>query len=159
MSYYTTVRCKCLVKAEYRQLLAGIINKMPTQISETKNSYIRQILTNGSRFGCFFQDNISGWQEVISEEPIPYFFCPITGEWHFHITINQQFDEIEEFLVRFNPRFLQRVYFLEIYDENSINHFLQERWDDYLITLVIIRDLIDEFGENWLKNIHLEGGF
>lgn len=156
MSYYTTIRCKCIVKQEYRQLIADIITKIPTQIAEINNDYIRQLLMNGSRFGCFFQDNMNGWHEAIAEDPVAYLFDVESGEWHFHVSINKESDEIEEFLVRFNPRFLESIYFLEIYDENSVTHFLEERWNNYLITSSFVDDLIDEFGKYWANNIHLE---
>lgn len=142
-----------MVKSEYRQLIAETITSVSyRRNTDIDDNYLQELLHDGSRFNLFFY-NRNKWYEALSEEEIPYSLNVYTGEWQFHVAINNAVDEIEEFLVRFNPRYLEKIEYLEIYDENSVEHFLTGRHDSYLLTNFFVQDFLNEFGMGWSKNI------
>lgn len=155
MSYYTTIRCKCIVKQEYRELVADTIALISHKLDrDIKDQYLKKILNDGSRFYHYFY-NKNKWYEKIEEDEMIYSFSVDTGVWQFHVAISNEVDEIEEFLVRFSPRYLEKIDYLEIYDENSVEHFLMGRHDSYLLTDFFVQDFRGEFGIGWSENIFL----
>lgn len=138
MSYYTTIRCKCIVKQRFREFIGQVINEISNEKEiQLEDKYLNDVLNDGSRFRLFFYDK-NKWYESIEEEEIVYSYDVSSGAWHFHVAINREEDEIEEFLVRFRPKYLEKIETLEIYDENSVEQYLQGRRDTYLITDFIL---------------------
>ena len=143
MSYYTTIRCKCVVKQGFRELIGQVVDEVSNgKELHLEDKYLKEVLSDGSRFRLFFYDK-NKWYEKIKEEEIAYSYNATSGEWHFHVAINREDGEIEEFLVRFKPIFLEEIELLEIYDENAVEQYLEGRRDSYLIT---------DFITYWIEN-------
>lgn len=152
MSMYTDVRCKCVVKEEYRTLIGDILKGKTSSHFLKEYEYIQRLLKS-TRFGAFFNTDNSSPMEEINEVAIPFLYDVQTGEWHFHTSINKEYDEVEKFLVYFNSKFLKKIFFFETYDEYSVDDFLDKKRDTYLTTDKLFRMCICDHGVRWMQNI------
>lgn len=128
MSVYTTIRCKCIVAKEYRELMAEVLENPYSNIM-FEDRVINTIMEAAIRFTNYFfggsDDFKDGDGHFTWQEPIDFKYDRVTGEWYFMTEVNHLDDEEQMFFELFVPRYIEKVEFYESYIE-----FIHDAYED-----------------------------
>lgn len=120
MSVYTTIRCKCIVAKEYRELMIEVLETPYSNIM-FEDRVINTIMQSANRFTNYFfggsDDFEDGDGHFTWQEPIDFKYDRVSGEWHFVTEVNHLNAEEEMFFKLFVPRYIEKIEFYESYIE------------------------------------------